>query len=99
MLARWGYSLLDLREQNAEKTKFKAIDYLPATEPIRQISKFLHDVSDILESSEAFRHGMDYFSHTKNAHVMLERVGRPEPTTLACSTRACAVRSDCCSSR
>ena len=40
--------------------------------------------SDILESSEAFRHGMDYFSHTKNAHVMLERLAATAPTTLAC---------------
>lgn len=40
--------------------------------------------SDILGSSEAFRHGMDYFSHTKNAHGMLERLAATEPTTLAC---------------
>jgi hypothetical protein len=40
--------------------------------------------SDILGSSEAFRHSMDYFSHTKNAHVMLERLAATEPTTLAC---------------
>lgn len=40
--------------------------------------------SDILGPSEAFRHGMDYFSHTKNAHVMLERLASTEPTTLAC---------------
>ena len=29
--------------------------------------------SDILGPSEAFRHGMDYFSHTKNARAMLEK--------------------------
>jgi len=47
-------------------------DLLPITE------------SDILGPSEAFRHGMDYFSHTKNAHVMLERLASTNPTTLAC---------------
>jgi flavorubredoxin len=40
--------------------------------------------SDILGPSEAFRHEMDYFSHTKNAHVMLERLASTNPTTLAC---------------
>ncbi|MHC4153133.1 MAG: oxygen-binding di-iron domain-containing protein [Planctomycetota bacterium] len=30
--------------------------------------------SDILAPSEAFRHKMDYFSHTKNARAMLERL-------------------------
>ena len=40
--------------------------------------------SDILEPSEAFRHRMDYFSHTKNAHGMLERLAATEPATLAC---------------
>ena len=40
--------------------------------------------SDILGPSEAFRHEMDYFSHTKNARVMLERLASAEPTTLAC---------------
>lgn len=40
--------------------------------------------SDILGPSEAFRHRMDYFSHTKNARVMLERLASAEPTTLAC---------------
>lgn len=40
--------------------------------------------SDILGPSEAFRHAMDYFSHTKNAHHMLERLALTEPTTLAC---------------
>jgi hypothetical protein len=27
---------------------------------------------------------MDYFSHTKNARVMLERLARANPVTLAC---------------
>lgn len=40
--------------------------------------------SDILGPSEAFRHQMDYFSHTKNADVMLERLAQTNPTTLAC---------------
>ena len=40
--------------------------------------------SDILVPSEAFRHGMDYFSHTKNARDMLERLACTEPATLAC---------------
>lgn len=40
--------------------------------------------SDILGPSEAFRHKMDYFSHTKNAHAMLERLASTNPTTLAC---------------
>lgn len=40
--------------------------------------------SDILEPSEAFRHQMDYFSHTKNAREMLERLAATKPTTLAC---------------
>ena len=40
--------------------------------------------SDILGPSEAFRSQMDYFSHTKNASAMLERLAATEPTTLAC---------------
>jgi flavorubredoxin len=40
--------------------------------------------SDILGPSEAFRHSMDYFSHTKSARVMLERLASTNPTTLAC---------------
>lgn len=40
--------------------------------------------SDILEPSEAFRHRMDYFSHTRNARDMLERLASAKPTTLAC---------------
>jgi flavorubredoxin len=40
--------------------------------------------SDILGPSEAFRHAMDYFSHTKNARVMLERLASTNPSTLAC---------------
>jgi flavorubredoxin len=40
--------------------------------------------TDILGPSEAFRREMDYFSHTKNARVLLERLASTEPTTLAC---------------
>jgi flavorubredoxin len=40
--------------------------------------------SDILGPSEAFRHGMDYFSHTKNARNMLEKLASTKPETLAC---------------
>ena len=47
-------------------------DLLPITE------------SDILGPSEAFRQGMDYFSHTKNAPALFEKLASTEPTTLAC---------------
>ena len=40
--------------------------------------------ADILGPSEAFRGKMDYFSHTKNARAMLERLAATQPTTLAC---------------
>jgi len=40
--------------------------------------------SDILGPSEAFRHAMDYFSHTTKATEMLERLASAGPTTLAC---------------
>ncbi len=40
--------------------------------------------SDILAPSEAFRHQMDYFSHTRNARAMLERLASAAPATLAC---------------
>ena len=40
--------------------------------------------SDILGPSESFRHQMDYFSHTKHAGTMLERLASTKPTTLAC---------------
>lgn len=40
--------------------------------------------SDILGPSEAFRSEMDYFSHTKNAPAMIERLASTNPTTLAC---------------
>jgi hypothetical protein len=40
--------------------------------------------SDILGPSEAFRQEMNYFSHTKNARVLLEKLASTNPTTLAC---------------
>jgi flavorubredoxin len=40
--------------------------------------------SDILGPSEAFRHALDYYSHTKNARAMLERLASAAPTTMAC---------------
>ena len=40
--------------------------------------------SDILGPSEATRHRMDYFSYTKNARGMLERLASTTPATLAC---------------
>jgi flavorubredoxin len=40
--------------------------------------------SDILGPSEAFRRKLDYFSHTKNARAMIERLAATNPTTLAC---------------
>jgi len=40
--------------------------------------------SDILGPSEAFRHQMDYFSHTRNARAMIERLASTNPKTLAC---------------
>ena len=39
---------------------------------------------DILAPSEEFRHQMDYFSHTKNARALLEKLASENPTTLAC---------------
>lgn len=40
--------------------------------------------ADILDSSEAFRHAMDYFSHTRHAGTLLEKLARTQPATLAC---------------
>jgi flavorubredoxin len=40
--------------------------------------------SDILGPSEAFRQEMDYFSHSKNARGILERLASANPATLAC---------------
>jgi flavorubredoxin len=40
--------------------------------------------SDILGPSEGFRHAMDYYSYTKNARALFERLASAEPKTLAC---------------
>jgi flavorubredoxin len=40
--------------------------------------------TDILEPSEAFRAQMDYFSHSKYAGELLERLAATAPATLAC---------------
>lgn len=40
--------------------------------------------SDILGPSEVFRHAMDYFSYTRYARGMMERLASTEPETLAC---------------
>lgn len=40
--------------------------------------------TDILGPSEAFRHQMDYFSHTTNARMLLESLATARSTTLAC---------------
>jgi flavorubredoxin len=39
---------------------------------------------DILGPSEAFRHAMDYFSYTKHAGALLQKLADTRPTTLAC---------------
>ncbi|HZD90096.1 MAG TPA: MBL fold metallo-hydrolase [Pseudolabrys sp.] len=39
---------------------------------------------DILEPSEAFRANLDYYSHTRGAEAMIERLAGDAPTTLAC---------------
>jgi hypothetical protein len=40
--------------------------------------------ADILGPSEAFRKQMDYFSHSRNARTMIERLAATGPETLAC---------------
>lgn len=40
--------------------------------------------NDILEPSEAFRKGMDYYSHSIHAPALLEKLASANPTTLAC---------------
>jgi flavorubredoxin len=40
--------------------------------------------ADILGPSEKFRGMLDYYSHTKNARAMIERLAAMEPKTLAC---------------
>src|SRR5688572_10011492 len=40
--------------------------------------------SDILGPSEGFRGKFDYFSHTRDTDMLIERVASLKPTTLAC---------------
>ncbi|MCW5773376.1 MAG: MBL fold metallo-hydrolase [Rhodospirillaceae bacterium] len=40
--------------------------------------------ADILAPSEAFRHRFDYFSHTRNLDMLIERLAALQPKTLAC---------------
>jgi len=40
--------------------------------------------SDILGPSEAFRGKMDYFSHTRDVDMLIERLATLKPKTLAC---------------
>ena len=40
--------------------------------------------ADILGPSERFRQQMDYFSHTRDARAMLDRLAATTPSTLAC---------------
>ena len=40
--------------------------------------------TDILESSEAFRHQMDYFSYSVHAPALIEKLARLRPELLAC---------------
>lgn len=40
--------------------------------------------TDILEPSEAFRHAMDYFSHSTRASALIEKLANESPATLAC---------------
>ena len=40
--------------------------------------------SDILGPSEAFRREMDYFSHTRDARALIEKLAASAPSTLAC---------------
>jgi len=40
--------------------------------------------SDILGPSEAFRKPLDYFAHAPQTGVILERLAKEQPTTLAC---------------
>jgi flavorubredoxin len=39
---------------------------------------------DILGPSEAFRHQLDYFSHTKHVRAMIEKLAVAQPRVLAC---------------
>lgn len=40
--------------------------------------------TDILEPSEAFRLGMDYYAHSTSQRLLIEKLAATDPTTLAC---------------
>lgn len=40
--------------------------------------------TDILEPSEAFRHALDYFSHSTHTSALIEKLANESPATLAC---------------
>jgi flavorubredoxin len=50
--------------------------------------------SEILSASEAMRKPMDYFAHSTNTPLLLERLASLNPTTLACQ-HGSAFRGDC----
>jgi flavorubredoxin len=52
------------------------------TQPGRGESPLIE--SDILGPSEAFRQAMDYYSHTRNAPALIEKLAASRPETLAC---------------
>ncbi|WP_309638644.1 FprA family A-type flavoprotein [Methylibium sp.] len=39
---------------------------------------------DIFEASEAMRHGMDYYAHSRNAPTLLDKLAQLRPQLLAC---------------
>lgn len=39
---------------------------------------------DILEPSEAMRHGMDYYAHSCDSTALIEKLARLAPERLAC---------------
>jgi flavorubredoxin len=52
------------------------------TQPGSQLSAVTE--SDIVGPSESFRKSMDYFSHSRMARDLLEKLAGEQPTTLAC---------------
>ena len=52
------------------------------TQPGTGQQALVHD--DLVESSEAFRRQMDYFSHSVHAPALIEKLARLRPEVLAC---------------
>ncbi len=74
--ARMGLRL-PVREQHADAPRGRSLtqsghDVVPVTE------------RDILGPSEGARQGTDYYSHTRNPSLLMEKLARCEPATLAC---------------